>query len=210
MFGKNGKVMTVVAAVVMALAISSATMMAQSLDTNSATLDPGSDSAQDQLIAEATTKAAGEGVRLNRFDFESALAGPNGQLLFVPVQNRGQLENFAQGKRSQATAGLLYTKQSFTIQGQEYTAGVHVVRLLRPSDAQSLVNGPVPNHDIEGGPGDDTIIICEEGATCETGEGDQNNNDDSDDGGGGTNPVGGPEGVCFSDPFGMDFEFCAS
>jgi len=214
MFGKHSKLITVVTAVVMALTIGSATTMAQSLDTNGATLDPGSDSAQDQLIAEAATQAAGEGVKLNRFDFEAALAGPNGQLLFVPVRDHAQLESFAQEGRSQATAGLIFAKKRFTVQGNEYAAGVHVVQLRRPSDAQSLIRGPLPNHDvdIDTGDGDDevTVIICEEGAKCEEGGGDQNNDDDGDDGGGGTNPVGGPEGVCFSDPFGMDFEFCAS
>lgn len=88
---------------------------------------------------------------------------------------------------------------------------MHVVKLSRFNDSQSLVKGPVPNHEIDGGPGDDTIIICEEGAECpsERGGGDQNNNDDSDDDGGGTNPVGGPEGVCIKDPIGLGLELCA-
>lgn len=205
---KRGTLWAVVATLAVTLTLGMATAMAQNLDSDGVTLDPGSDSVRNQLIAEATAQAADEGYDLSWFDFEAAQTGPNGQLLFAPVQSKAQLDSFTEGERSQATAGLLYAKQTFTIQGQEYKAGVHVVKLSRFNDSQSLVNGPVPNHEIDGGPGDDTIIICEEGATCETGSGDQDNNDDSDDDGGG-NPVGGPEGVCMEDPIGLGLELCA-
>jgi len=116
MFGKAAKLTMMVTAVAMALAIGSATTMGQSLDENGVTLDPGSDSVRDQLIAEATARAADEGYDLPQFDFDTAQIGPNGQLLFAPVRSDAELESFAEGKRSQATARLLYAKQTFTIQ----------------------------------------------------------------------------------------------
>lgn len=149
MFGKNVKLITVVM-LVTALAAGSATSMGQSLDGNDVTVDPGSDSVRDQLIARLIPMISKLKFAPSDFDFEQIIIHRRGQLAYVPFNGDEQLNHHKQavlsGERRSVFTGILYNTFTFKYQGEAYSPGLHLVKLINnEAETQWGTTGPRPN-----------------------------------------------------------------
>ncbi len=109
----------------------------------------GTDSVRDQLLARALPLFKEAGLNLNPFDFERAVATPDGKALFAPVREgeaiEAQVRQFKRNRRRQLLAGVLYARRAFEFQGQSYGPGIHRV-VLENRDAglpESTPDAPV-------------------------------------------------------------------